>query len=237
MGFVGDFVNEKEAGHRDYEASAVIGEKRQGKTTFMKLLIQWYMREYPYRKVLVYDISDAFGPRGNFTGYDTITLDELYNGVKTPEGRREWIGGARRLLRCDEYGNAYNHGEVLKYMVNEFRDGLLVIDEATTVMSDNPSDDRKSILYTHTNARVDLFMIYHSLARVPKRLRGDYWHYYFFKTTDKFSSAKKVQDMGFPNPEEFFNTWLESQKAPHYDTRILQYFTCFTKQFQHKSNI
>lgn len=227
MSFTKNFKNHKNKNHRDYTASAIIGDKRQGKSTLIKLLIDDYIAKYPNRRVLVYDISKAFGKDSHgFEGYPLMTLDELYNG-KIVNGRRaRWKKGVRRVTGIDYDG-------VLSYMVDVFRDGLLIIDEATTVMSDNPSDKRKAIMITHTNQRVDLFMVFHGLGYVPKRLRGNFWNYYFFKTPDQVS-VKQLEAMKFPNPKRFHEQWEKSQKAPHKEDQIMQYFTCFSRTFQQK---
>jgi len=228
MGFSQQFNNRKVKKYRDYEATAIIGDKRQGKTTLTKLLIDEYMTMYPNRKVLVYDISNAFGKDGyGFKGYPLITLDELYNGKKRKGKTVYWSKGVRRITAIDT-------DDILAYMADSFTDGLLVIDEATTVMKDKATAKHRAVMITHTNHRVDIIMIFHALAFVPRRLRANFWNYFFFKTPDVVSS-KEIEAMGFPNPKAFHRTWLASQQAPHQEDRIMQYFTCFSRDFQVKS--
>lgn len=75
-------------------------------------------------------------------------------------------------------------------------------------------------------------MIFHALAYVPKRLRGNFWDYMFFKTPDEIGGWKDIQTLGFPNPSTFYDTWLKSQRAPHREDCIMQYFTIFSRNFQ-----
>jgi len=225
MSFSKSFKNQKNGDYRDYTASAIIGDKRQGKSTLIKLLIDRYVKMYPHRKVLVYDVSDAFGAYGDFKGYPLITLDELRNGKKVKGGKRAyWKKGVRRIVNID-------YEDTIFYMADSFTDGLLVIDEATVVMTDNPNDKRRSLMIKHTNKRVDIIMIFHALSFVPKRLRGNFWNYYFFKTPDQVT-PRSLKAMGYPNPQAFYVKWKESQQAPHYGNRIMQYFALFSRDFQ-----
>ncbi len=219
MNFIKQFDNSKPVGVRDYWCTAIVGEKRQGKTTLAKLLIQHYIGLYPEKKVLIYDVSNAF------TEYPQTTLDELQNGILKGGIRKKWQRGVLRL-------SMQNHEEVLGYMAKEFGNGLLIIDEATAVFGDNPSDNHKAVLITHTNRRTDIYAIFHSLAYVPKRLRGYFWHYHFFKTPDEGIGEKEIAAMGFPNPKKFYEQWATAQKMPHQEDKKMQKFTTFSREFQ-----
>jgi hypothetical protein len=224
------FDNRKDPSVRDYIATAIVGDKRQGKTVLSVMMIEKYRKLYPDRKILILDVSDTYGektyPNGDVWGYKEITLEELQLGVLVKGKRMAWARGVRRIRESKDFT------PILTYMEAEFKDGLLVLDESTTVFSDNPTDERKALLITHTNHRVDIICIFHQLFRVPKRLRGQFWQYVFFKTSDGGVNPKQLGVDGFPDAERFYLAWKEAQDAEYYDTRMMQSFSIFRRQFK-----
>ncbi|MCH2045582.1 MAG: hypothetical protein MK212_15805 [Saprospiraceae bacterium] len=227
MSWVDRFDNKKDPRFRDYTSSAIIGGKRQGKSTLSKLLVEDYQKQYPWRKILIYDPSNAFAAKGAFPGYEIITLEELYFG-KTMQGEDyQWQRGIMRIQ--EDKTNKKFAEEFIDYVIEEFRNGLIIIDEATALMKDKPTNQHTKLLSEHTNWKVDVMMIFHGLRYVPKRLRGMFWHYYLFKTDEEFEGSKELGGMNFPRPTDFYTAWLKAQRAPQYEDRIMQYFTCFNK--------
>lgn len=226
MSWVDQFENKKDSRYRDHTSSAIIGGKRQGKSTLSKLLVDDYEKKYPLRKILVYDPSNAFGAKGVFPGYETITLEELYFGKKIGREVREWQRGVMRIQ--EDKTNKKFAEEFIDYVIEEFRNGMIIIDEATALMKDRPTAQHTKLLSEHTNWGVDVMMIFHGLRYVPKRIRGFFWHYYLFKTDEEFDEGD-LNKMNFPRPTDFYAAWLKAQRAPQYGNKIMQYFSCFNK--------
>ena len=229
-----NFNNSKNSSVRDYWAMGIIGDKRQGKTELTKLMITEYLKLYPTRRALVMDVSDAFGTTRKADGttregLKEISLKELYYGKLVKGTRKYWTKGARRIVPRGDMD------DILYYMVNYYRKGMLVVDEATVVFTDNPIDERAELLIKHTNFELDVICIFHQIYKVPKRFRGHFWHYVFFKTPDGDVSPKTLAASGFPNPTDFYDAWSKAQTYPHYEERILQPFTQYTRNFQSRA--
>lgn len=228
MSWIDNFNNKKNPKHRDNIASAIIGSKRQGKTVLLKIWIDNYVKLYPHRPVLVFDPSDAFGrdDRSGFEGYPIITLDELYCGKKVNGGTIYWERGVRRILDKDEDKDFHN--ELFAYMLRWFSDGLIVIDEATILFPYNPTKLHRALVIKHTNRNTDMMMVFHRLKAVPTAFRGAIWDYIFFNTDEGYDNYKKIADMEFPRPKEFFAAWKKAQEAPQKEDEIIQFFTSFS---------
>lgn len=223
------FKNKKNPKYRDYITTAIIGGKRQGKTSLVKLLIDNYVKIYPYRRVLVFDPSDAFKKEYDFPGYKQIGLQELFHGKKMRNGSiRYWSAGIRRILDVEDDNDF--HDLLLNYMMHHFENGLIVIDEATILFPSNPSKLQKSLVIKHTNRKIDLWMVFHTLQKVPPSFRSEIWDYIFFKTFEGYTTPKQIENMRFPKPEEFFSLWKEAQEAPSKADQIIQYFTVFNSK-------
>jgi hypothetical protein len=220
-------------GRRNFESTAVIGAKRQGKTTWAKYMIAKYHAAYPERPILVCDYSDAFGPSvypngAKYPGIPLIALDELINGKKVKvKGQlmiRRWnLSGLRRVT-------GYNNDEQVKalfdYISTKFKGGLVVIDEATVIFPPTAQMEHRGLLIKHTNSRNDIWALFHGLSYVPVRLRKEFWRYILFQTPDSYQTWKDLARDEFARPEEFFEKWKEAQDAPQ-GNRLIQYHTIF----------
>lgn len=236
LAYLQNFRNEKSSEVRNFEATALVGEKRTGKSTFVKIYVDKYLKLYPTAKILVFDISDAFGPsfdqEGNkvFAGYPLIKESELLNGgiISTSKGKTKWMKGVKRIVDIDP-------DVFLKYVAEEFRNGLVVIDEAATVFPPTPSPQQKKFLITHTNHKCDGLYIFHRLADIPKSLRNNFWNFIFFSTGDNINrddskiGTKDIADMGFQYPTQFYAKWIEAQ-VPENPEHIIQKFTLHKKK-------
>jgi len=242
MAYLKNFKNKKNSDTRNYEAVAMVGEKRVGKSSLVKIYIDKYLKKYDVR-VLVFDISDAFGEQYRdgvkiFDGYPIITQEQLLNPALTQEelikgvfvrnGKKiEWQRGVKRITEID-------NDVFLKYASEIFRNGLLVIDEATTLFNPNPSVEQIKFLITHTNHRCDGLFIFHRLADIPKRLRNNFWKFILFATgdnvdrTDPQKGVKDIKELGFQNAENFYQKWIDAQ-VPEDGDKIIQHFNVHKK--------
>jgi hypothetical protein len=212
------FKNVKPKNVRDYEATAIVGMKRQGKTTLAKILIEEYISKYPNKRVLVYDVANAFGKRGNYKGIKKITIDEIINGKKIKGKRHKWIRGVRRIM----FDPDMPHKEVLTFLNANFTDGAIFIDEATQVFGTNPTEKERALMYGHTNNRVDVYMIFHGLSKVPRSIRNAFWNYILFKTDDALKDWQDLRSMGFNNPKMLYEKLMELKKTPKKEGAIIQ---------------
>ena len=94
-----EFDNYKNPNERDFITAAVIGDKAQGKSSFLALFAKDYLeineKNGNPRRILIHDPSEAYA----FQQFENISLEELIYGVKLPKtGKRHfWRKGIRRM--------------------------------------------------------------------------------------------------------------------------------------------
>jgi hypothetical protein len=236
MAYLKKLDNTKSTDTRNFEATAMVGEKRTGKSALVKRLVDKYRSKYDVR-ILVYDISEAFGRQYNelgeivFEGYPVISEQELLSGIIVKGGKKyEWKRGVKRITKIAP-------DVFLKFAAEEFTNGLLIIDEATTLFNPNPSAEQIKFLITHTNHKCDAIYIFHMLTNIPKRLRNNFWNYILFSTGDNIDRTnhkqgiKDVTDLGFQNSELLYFKWLSAQ-VPENPKKIIQKFAVHKKKVQ-----
>ena len=222
------FNNYKNPKERDFITAAVIGDKAQGKSSFLALFAKEYLETNAQnrneRRVLIHDPSEAWA----FQQFEHISIEELIYGVKLPKtGKRHfWRKGIRRM--SDEEDDELVLRTIKRYM----RNGLVVFDEARDWMGENPKKWQKELFTKHRNLGLDLVFVFHNFMDIPISLRPHIWMYILFKTPEKPDGPAWFARRRFPNPDELYQQWEAVEMKPYYSDRIIQEYTVFEKSFR-----
>jgi zonular occludens toxin Zot len=221
------FDNYKNPEERDFITAAVIGDKAQGKSSFLALFAKEYhdtneQNENP-RRVLIHDPSEAWA----FQQFENITVEELTYGVKLPKtGKRHfWRKGIRRITGEDD------DEMVLRSIRQYMRNGLVIFDEARDWMKENPQKWQKELFTKHRNLGLDLVFVFHNFMDIPISLRPHIWMYILFKTPEKPDGPQWFSRRRFPNPDQFYKKWEEVELKQYHADRIIQEYAVFEKTF------
>ena len=223
-----EFDNYKNPEERDFITAAVIGDKAQGKSSFLSLFAKDYLelnqKKGNERRVLIHDPSEA----GPFNQFENITLEELIYGVKLPKtGKRHfWRKGIRRMSHEED------DEQVLRGIRQVMRNGLVIFDEARDWMGDNPKKWQKELFTKHRNLGLDLMMVFHNFMDIPISLRPHIWMYILFKTPEKPDGSQWFSRRRFPNPAQLYEKWEAVELKPYHPNRIIQEYTVFEKSFE-----
>ncbi len=222
------FKNYKNPDFREFFTGAVIGDKAQGKSSFLALFAKQYYHANAnkgnIRKVLIHDPSEA----GAFAQFEHISLEELMFGVKLPKTGKHhlWKKGIRRM--CGEEDDE----AVMRGIRQMMRNGLVIFDEARDWMGENPKKWQKELFTKHRNLGLDLLFVFHNFMDIPISLRPHIWMYILFKTPEKPDGPQWFARRRFPNPEQLYQKWAEVEEETYYKDRIIQPYTVFEKSFE-----
>lgn len=236
------FVNHKNPNERDYMTKALIGDKRQGKSTLLRLYAEMYWRrafeiwkeskgkiKHP-SKILIIDAGDSDAFKLEDTGekiYTQLTLRDVATGK------------ANKLMTQGEKGifilksDAANADNDLQIVLKYWRNGFLIIDEFRKWLKSSKNEAYiEDMITKHANWKIDLMLVIHNFMDIPISVRPHIWVYMMFKTPEKPTSWKWFANRRFPNPQQLYETWRNAELKQHYDDRILQEFTIFRKTFE-----
>jgi len=230
------FDNKKNPNERDFLASIVVGEKGQGKTSFM----EWYILKYQtetnnlfaqgkikkQRPILIWDSVDAFKT------YPEITIEELKYGAIIPNSdppmARKWTKGVRRLVR--RWHDPKDDEKALMTISACFRDGLLVGDEIHEWLDPtNPKAWQQDMVKKHRNYGNDVLLGTQNLMDIPIGLRPHFWRYVFFKTPEFVGGVSWLEVRRFPQPQRFYEAWKTAQAYDEIDDSRMQPYSVFEK--------
>ena len=151
---------------------ASCGKKGVGKSyTTMK-----YMRDYvkgnpakavPGRKVLIFDVNNEYSDKAKFPDIRALHLKDvpLFAARPVAEIRRiaPWFeNGLRMTLR--------DMAEVLQWVVRNYYDGLLLVEDINKYVSDNMPSDLIGAICTNRHAGVDMILHYQSIGRLTPKV-------------------------------------------------------------------
>lgn len=230
---------------RNFESTAICGDKRRGKSTLANVLIHNYRKKYPNRPVLLLDYSNAFEKKSfkgvEIPGYDAWTVTELLNGkivkINGVAKRARWNTdpkkGAVGIIRVVGFSKGEDFDLLLDFISKQFRGGLVIIDEAATMFDEKATMEQRGLLIKHTNSKNDLWCIFHRLMDVPRQLRHHFWNYILFGTGDEFSSWKDLEKANFPDPKRFYERFRLANDFPMLKAdgtrNLISYYDTFSK--------
>ncbi len=224
---------------RNHKTFAVIGDKAQGKSHFLrKFALSYYNsakdcfdsgKTNHQKRVLIHDPSEASA----FSEFQTITIDEIQNGIRKNGKRYKWVSGIRRI---ENDADAYDDKLVMEVISAYFRNGLVIFDEATDWMDNSRLKKWQKELFTkHRNKGLDLMYVFHNFMNIPRLIRPHIWTYVIFRTPEKPKNSKWFAQLLFPNPEEFYRLWCKVERAvhkPYNGTPQIQHYEVLEKSFK-----
>lgn len=231
------FVNEKNAYYRNYETAAALGDKAQGKSTFVRLYAKLYheiqsvklqkgILRHP-KKVLIVDPTD----NDAFDEFEDISLEQLMYGYpkKGTSNRDYWLKGIRRIRKT----RAIKDEVFINAITDTYRNGLLVVDEASEVIHpERPPKWQKELMKKHRMFCLDLFYVFHNFMDIPLKLRPHIWLWVLFRTPEKPKSVNYFHSRMFPNPEALWEKWCKVENSEHDDGKIIQHYEVHKKSFE-----
>jgi hypothetical protein len=135
----------------------VAGMKEQGKTTLIVEMCKYIhaASKNKNHKVLFLMNSDPI-PTANITRLNDYT--ELFDFCKQGKGIAKFYDGADMYRPLDD---------ALQFLAKYFRNGILVIEDATPIMRGNITIAARDWYTNHKNRGVDLFTAYHTIDIPP----------------------------------------------------------------------
>lgn len=237
-GMLYGFDNRKDPNQRDFLATAMVGDKAQGKTSLMMIYAEMYLEEMNLlyqqgklekpRRVLIWDSVDA----GVFHRYEEITVEELKYGSlipgSDPPQARYWKNGIRRIVR--RWRDKREDEAALVAITDYFRNGLLIADEVHDWMkAENPPAWQTDMILKHRNYGNDVVLGTQNLMHLPHILRPHFWRWVMFKTPETPNGPRWFEQRGFPQPKEMWETWKKVAMMHPVPTEKIQPFVTYEK--------
>lgn len=152
---------------REAKFVLVIGKKGVGKTYETLNEITRYLHK-ARRKVLVFDVNGEYGnvqkdhnnPR--FPNIRGIAADQVLNWMLNG------VIEARRIIPVKSDGTAYTDPEMqelMKVVVKTFKNGALILEDITKIVSDSTPNDLIGALATQRHASLDIYIHFQSIQK------------------------------------------------------------------------
>lgn len=151
----------------------VVGTRGTGKTTFIKRLLN----VHPAEKVLIFDTDDNVA----FHEYDAIDAVLIPHVIK----------GTFRVINP-------NFELVLDCIDEGFRNGLLILEDATKYVGSIPPKNLQNIILASKQRNVDVLMTFHGFRSIAPRLYAWTNMLELFKTgenLDKISTKNNIPQL------------------------------------------
>jgi hypothetical protein len=181
------------SGGRSNNAIAVVGRKFTGKSTWLADFAEKFYRR-TRKRVLIID------PNGSpaFSKYQLLNEKQLslwckeYNGIA-----RFYIKDKKRMFEL---------------LDENFRGGLLIMDDATKYIKRKPPEYIEDMLVDHRMWDADVICTFHSVMFVPIFFWKMLTHVQIFKTQDTFDSDSTMRKR-VPNWQLVKKTWDSVMKS------------------------
>jgi len=189
----------------------VIGKKMQGKSTFIANMVTTVQAALQERTVIIVDNDPP--------AYNQFERIDDYNTLY-------------RLLKGKGIAKFYDFNPddekveetILKYLRQHFRNGTLVIEDASPFVSHTASNIIKRWFTNHKNYGVDLVVTFHSLRMVPEFLRNMAHNIVLFKTQDNLDINKnELRKMYAGCWDSLYTGWKKVNTAPETKNYIQPY--------------
>lgn len=176
---------------------AAAGKKGCGKSYQHMILMNKYVQGDPYsgvkgRKCLIMDVNDEYGvyyvPPISLADVPLFTVHPMVEIRRVrpfhPNGRR---------LTLDEWANA------LFYVLNNFQNGLLLIEDINKFIGDHLPHDLIGAICTNRHVGLDILLSYQSLGRINTKIWGNLNIMRFHKNVESVERHRNK----FPDKYEF----------------------------------
>ena len=178
---------------------AACGKKGVGKSYQHMILMNQYVQGDYYngvrgRKCLIMDVNDEYG---NGTYYvqaislKDVSLFSVHPNIEIRRIRPFHPTGTRMTL--DEWAQA------LFYVLNRFRNGLLLIEDVNKFIGDHLPNDLVGSIATNRHVGLDIILSYQSLGRINTKIWGNLNQLRFHKNNE----SVERHSLKFPDKAEF----------------------------------
>lgn len=187
---------------RECKVIVAVGKKGVGKTVATIEMIYQYVtgnmaKGVPPRKALIFDVNDEFGDFWFHGGarhsipslaIKDIPLFSVHKNIEVRRIRPFWDDG--RKMSIDDMA------QVLGIILDNYRNGLLLVEDINKYSSDTPKKDLVSALATVRHIGIDLIAHYQSVGRPANpKLLGNISFIRMHKTNDSVARHKnKFED-------------------------------------------
>lgn len=144
---------------------AVCGKRRIGKSFKTMEVIREYVRQG--RKALIFDVTNEYSDKSKFPDIRAIYLKDvpLFSAQPRAEIRRiaPFFDNGRKMTLDDM-------AEVLNWILSEFYNGLLLVEDINKYIGDTMSKDVMGAMCTLAHQGVDLIMQFQSIGRLTTKV-------------------------------------------------------------------
>lgn len=197
---------------RDRSAHVIIGKKGQGKSPYIKYLID---NCYDLRsdKILILTASTpkAFE---NYVRVASINkLKQKWHGVVLYYGTsdKQMLVDVKELV-----------------MSGHMNPGAIFFDDCTPYLNHTPGEEIKSFLTHHKNMGTDIYWITHGLGMFSSFCRKMVSSVTLFKTNDTYPNPRDFYSLKYPNSEALYQAWLKVNAMPVTKNYIQPHITVST---------
>jgi hypothetical protein len=164
---------------RLHKATAIIGRKGTGKSTYANKLALAYIAANPTKKVLIFDVNGSPA----YAEHEPITYGRWH----------EFTCGVRKLYDSD-------HERAMKFLSVNFRGGMIIFEDCTKYIDAHPKKEVKTMLVDHRMMHTDLVFTFHSVGFVPPFFWKMLNYISLGKTDDDFTNRRSYWlTKGIPN--------------------------------------
>lgn len=151
---------------------AVCGRKGVGKSFTTMEKLREYVRGNPElgvpgRRVLIFDVNNEYSDKAKFPDIRAIAMKDIQRYSQRP------VAEIRRIAPFFDDGRPMtldDMGAVLQWLVTNFKNGLLLIEDINKYVSDSMPGDLIGAICTNRHTGVDIILHYQSIGRLSPKV-------------------------------------------------------------------
>jgi hypothetical protein len=171
---------------------AVCGKKGVGKSYKTMEYLREYANKAPRRKVLIFDVNDEYSDKSKYPDVRRLALKDLraWSASRIPEIRR-----IAPRFDNDKQMTLDEMAYVLNWIVGNFFNGLLLIEDINKYVGDNMPGDLIGAICTNRHKGVDIILHYQSIGRLTPKVWQNINFVRMHRNTDSVDRhANKFED-------------------------------------------
>jgi hypothetical protein len=203
---------------REPKLGVAVGRKGCGKTYTTKSMMQKYvagnpLKHVPGRRVLILDVNDEF------TDVKALSLSDVKRFSVHPTKE------IRRIRPFQDNGKRMTLNEIqntLFVILDNFRNGLLLIEDINRYISDNLPNDLVGAIVTNRHTDTDIILHFQSIGRITPKIWQNVNWIRFHKNTDSVDKHKLKFEDKF-ELLKIVEMYIESEYHEHNNKRVYVY--------------
>lgn len=185
-----------------YFSYLIVGKKNQGKSSWIAERCKALLAKNPNAKILILVNNDP-------PSYNWIERSSDFNRLE------QFCNGKGILKFYPGEGTRKPEEETLTFLATRFRDGLLIVEDATAWIPANPPFVIRNWIINHKNYRTNLFITVHSLIDAPAFCRRHTHRIVLFKTFDDLNTFEADYFKKYPSYfQQLKKAWANVNSAP-----------------------